>query len=126
MKKTSTTNQNTSFERIKQVDEKGNEFWSARNLSKVLEYSEYRHFIPVIERAKEACANSGQNISDHFEDLLEMVLIGSGAQRKSENVKLSRYACYLIGLYGELHAKAIHQKKKGQKKASRFLDHIES
>lgn len=87
---------NNLFEQIKQTDENGNEFWSARDLSKVLEYSEYRHFIPVIERAKEACTNSGQNISDHFEDILEMVNIGSGAQRQTESVKLSRYACYLI------------------------------
>lgn len=84
------------FEQIRQTDENGNEYWSARALSKALEYSEYRHFIPVIERAKEACLNSGQNTIDHFEDILEMVTIGSGAQRKTESVKLSRYACYLI------------------------------
>jgi DNA-damage-inducible protein D len=87
---------NSLFEQIRQTDKNGNEFWSARDLSKALEYSEYRHFIPVIERAKEACANSGQQIADHFEDILEMVNIGSGAQRKTESVKLSRYACYLI------------------------------
>ena len=91
------THQNLNlFEQIKQVDENGNEFWSARDLSKVLEYSEYRHFTPVIERAKEACTNSGQSLEDHFEDILEMVVIGSGAQRKTESVKLSRYACYLV------------------------------
>ena len=84
------------FEQIRQTDENGNEYWSARDLSKVLEYSEYRHFLPVIERAKEACENSGQLISDHFEDILEMVSIGSGAKRNTENIKLSRYACYLI------------------------------
>lgn len=84
------------FEQIKKTDEAGNEFWSARDLGKVLEYSEYRHFIPAIERAKEACRNSGQQVKDHFEDILEMVSIGSGAQRNTENIKLSRYACYLI------------------------------
>jgi DNA-damage-inducible protein D len=87
---------NNLFEQIKQTDENRNEFWSARDLSKVLEYSEYRHFLPVIERAKEACTNSGQQVADHFEDILEMVNIGSGAKRKTESVKLSRYACYLI------------------------------
>jgi len=61
-----------------------------------MEYSEYRHFIPPISRAKEACRNSGQQIVDHFEDILEMVKIGSGASRKVEDIKLSRYACYLI------------------------------
>lgn len=84
------------FEQIKQIDTDGNEFWSARDLAKVLEYSEYRHFIPAINRAKEACRNSGQQIVDHFEDTLEMVNIGSGATRKIQDVRLSRYACYLI------------------------------
>lgn len=86
----------TVFEQIRSTDKKGNEFWSARQLAKVLEYSEYRHFLPVISKAKEACSNSGQKVRDHFEDFLEMVVIGSGAQRKTESVRLSRYACYLI------------------------------
>ena len=63
----------TLFESIKEIDENGNEFWGARKLSKVLEYSEFRHFIPVIERAKEACENSGHAILDHFEDYLEEI-----------------------------------------------------
>lgn len=86
----------TVFEQIKKRDKNKNEFWTARDLSQVLEYSEYRHFKPVIDRAKEACRNSGYNVSDHFEDILEMVSIGSGAEREIDNVKLSRYACYLI------------------------------
>ncbi len=86
----------SAFEQIKRRDDNGNEYWSARDMAKVLEYSEYRHFQPVIERAKEACRNSGHAVSDHFEDILEMVTIGSGAQRSTENIKLSRYACYLI------------------------------
>ena len=86
----------TIFEQIKEIDENGNEFWGARKLSKILEYSEFRHFFPVIERAKEACKNSNHPIQDHFEDYLEMVSIGSGAERKMESVKLSRFACYLI------------------------------
>jgi DNA-damage-inducible protein D len=87
----------TVFEQIKQIDDAGNEWWSARHLGKILEYSEYRHFKPVIEKAKEACINSDQRIEDHFEDFLEMLDIGSGAKRPMEDgVKLSRYACYLI------------------------------
>ncbi|MBU0765887.1 MAG: DNA damage-inducible protein D [Bacteroidetes bacterium] len=86
----------TVFEQIKKLDENKNEYWTARELSKVLEYSEYRHFKPVIDRAKEACKNSGYNISDHYEDILGMVSIGSGAEREVNDVKLSRYACYLI------------------------------
>ncbi len=86
----------TVFEQIKQTDENGNEFWAARQLSKVLDYAEFRNFQPVIERAKDACRNSGQPVENHFVDYHEMVGIGSGAERKMESVKLSRYACYLI------------------------------
>lgn len=86
----------TVFEQIRQVDAQNNEYWNARTLSKALEYSEYRHFLPVINKAKEACENSGQSISDHFEDMLEMVQIGLNAVREIPTVKLSRYACYLI------------------------------
>lgn len=86
----------TIFEQIKRLDQTKNEYWTARDLAKVLEYSEYRHFKPVIDRAKEACKNSGYKVADHFEDILGMVSIGSGAEREIEDVKLSRYACYLI------------------------------
>lgn len=85
------------FEQIKHFEGNGMEWWSARELGKILEYSEYRHFKPVIDKAKEACKNSGQEIDDHFEEFLEMVKIGSGAERPMDDgVKLSRYACYLI------------------------------
>jgi DNA-damage-inducible protein D len=85
------------FEQIKRVDDAGNEFWSARDLGKVLDYVEYRNFKPVIEKAKEACKNSRQNVADHFVDFHEMVKIGSGAERGfDDGIKLSRYACYLI------------------------------
>ena len=84
------------FEQIRKTDEHGMEFWSARDLAKTLEYSEYRHFLPVIEKAKDACKNSGHRLSDHFEDILEMIEIGKGGKRQADSVKLSRYACYLI------------------------------
>lgn len=89
-------NNQTIFEQIKELDDQGNEFWTARKFSKVLEYAELRNFLPVIERAKEACKNSGQEVENHFVDFHEMVGIGSGAERRMESVKLSRYACYLI------------------------------
>ena len=88
--------QDSIFEEIKRVDENGAEYWSARDMAKVLEYSEYRHFKQVVDKAKEACANSQYKVEDHFVDMHEMVTIGSGAKRRSESVKLSRYACYLI------------------------------
>lgn len=84
------------FEQIKRLDENGNEYWSARDLGKVLEYLEYRNFQPVIERAKEACLNSGHRLADHFVDMHEMIEIGKGGKRSVESIKLSRYACYLI------------------------------
>jgi len=90
-----------TFEGMRQFDADGNEFWLARQLAKVLEYSEYRHFQPVIERAKEACRNSGYPVEDHFEDVLDMVDIGSGAKRQIADIRLSRYACYLIVQNGD-------------------------
>lgn len=87
---------NNIFEEIKRSNKKQNEFWSSRDLAKALDYSEYRHFVPVIKRAKEACKNSGEVIHNHFEDILDMVKIGSGAERAIDAVYLSRYACYLI------------------------------
>lgn len=101
MPKKITNQHHASFEGIRQRDEASHEFWSARQLAKALEYSEYRHFLPVIAKAQEACKHSGYSPSDHFEDILEMVNIGSGAKRKVEDIKLSRYACYLIVQNGD-------------------------
>lgn len=84
------------FESIKQIDENGIEYWSSRDMWKILEYTEYRHFCPVIEKAKKACLNSQENVNNHFEEILEMVPIGSSAERELKSIKLSRYACYLI------------------------------
>ena len=84
------------FEQIKEIDENGNEFWSARNLSKILDYQEFRNFLPVIDKAKIACGGSGQSNTDHFVHYHEMVSIGSNAKRQLDGIKLSRYACYLI------------------------------
>jgi DNA-damage-inducible protein D len=85
-----------TFERIKRVNPAGADFWSARELARVLEYTDFRNFIAVVSKAREACANSGHTVSDHFVDINEMVAIGSGAERKVEDWALSRYACYLV------------------------------
>ena len=71
-----------TFESIKHIDENGNEYWLARELSNILGYSQHRNFQPVIERAKEACKNSGQQSFDHIEDIRNMVKIGSNAGLK--------------------------------------------
>lgn len=86
----------TVFEQIKQSDENGNEFWMARQLAKTLDYTDFRNFSGVIEKAKEACENSGHAVNDHIVEANEMVAIGSGAEREMPSFKLSRYACYLI------------------------------
>ena len=86
----------STFERIKRVSPDGHDFWSARDLARVLEYTDFRNFIAVITKAREACAKSGHTVSDHFVDINEMVSIGSGARRPVEDWKLSRYACYLV------------------------------
>ena len=84
------------FEAIREEDEEGNEHWSARDLSKILGYTEWRNFTTAIEKAKEACQNSGQAVSDHFVGINKMVKLGSGSRRKLDDYHLSRYACYLI------------------------------
>ena len=68
-----------SFEDIKQIDKDGNEFWYARALGKLLGYSDFRNFTNVIEKAKEACVNSGQNISEHIVEVNEQLKFGQGA-----------------------------------------------
>ena len=72
--------QDSIFEQIKRVDENGAEYWSARDMAKVLEYLEYRNFLPVIKKAKEACANSQHKVEDHFVDMHDMVEIGKGVK----------------------------------------------
>ncbi len=84
------------FEQIKEVDENGNEFWGARKLSKILEYTDFRNFQSVIAKAKEACKNSGQEPLHHIVDFNEEIIHGKGAVQTYPSFKLSRYACYLI------------------------------
>ncbi|HBL33000.1 MAG TPA: DNA damage-inducible protein D, partial [Porphyromonadaceae bacterium] len=84
------------FEKIKRTDENGNEYWTARTLAKALDYTDFRNFLAVIEKAKEACINSHQQVANHLVEFNEMVSIGSGAKRLMPSYKLSRYACYLI------------------------------
>lgn len=99
-------NENT-FEGIKHLTEEGIEFWYARELQTVLEYTEWRNFETVINKAKEACNTSGNNMSDHFVDVNKMVPIGSRTQREIEDIMLSRYACYLIVQNGDPRKEVI-------------------
>ncbi|MCL2638906.1 MAG: DNA damage-inducible protein D [Oscillospiraceae bacterium] len=96
-----------SFEEIKKTDKNGNEFWSARDLQKVLEYTEWRNFSKVIDKAMLACKNSGNAVSDHFVDVNKMVGIGSGTGRDVDDYELTRYACYLIVQNGDPRKEVI-------------------
>jgi len=96
MTKIISKNNESLFEQIKHTDDYGNEYWMARQFAKVLGYTDFRNFIGVIEKAQEACKNSGNNPLDHLVEANEMVAIGSGAMREMSSYKLSRYACYLI------------------------------
>lgn len=84
------------FERIRQVDEDGLEFWSARDLMPILEYTKWQNFKTVLIKAQIACENSGNDPTDHFTGASKMVALGSDAKREVEDMHLSRYACYLI------------------------------
>ena len=100
-------NYNKTFEDIKHIDENGIEFWYARELQSVLNYKEWRKFENVINKAKESCKNSDITVFDHFVDVDKMVQIGSGAERKQKDYKLTRYACYLIAQNGDTRKKVI-------------------
>lgn len=90
-----------SFERIRQVDSAGEEYWFARELAPLLEYQDWRNFVQVVEKAKIACTQSGHEVPDHFGDVTKMVQIGSSAKRPIADFRLSRYACYLIVQNGD-------------------------
>jgi DNA-damage-inducible protein D len=82
-------------------DYKGVECWSARDLQVIFNYAEWRNFLKVIDKAKDACKNSGIALSDHFVDVNKMVTLGSGSQRELDDIALTRYACYLVAQNGD-------------------------
>lgn len=77
------------------------ECWSARDLQKLFGYSLWQNFCNVIDKAREACINVGQPISDHFIDINKKVELGSGAFREVDDIMLTRYACYLVAQNGD-------------------------
>jgi DNA-damage-inducible protein D len=85
-----------AFEDAARSDGDSTQFWDARDLARLLDYSDYRNFLTSVERAKQACRLSGIPLEDHFVDATEMVEVGSAALREVETIRLSRYACYLI------------------------------
>ena len=87
---------NSIFENIKNVDEYGQEYWYARELSKVLEYSDWRNFLKVLNKAKEACKNSGFNVDEQLVEVNKLSKRNNNAIANIQDFKLTRYICYLI------------------------------
>jgi DNA-damage-inducible protein D len=89
-----------TFEDIKHIED-GVEFWFARELAPVLEYSKWENFHRVIKRAMLACQNSGFSIGDCFPDVRKSIISGKGRKSTVVDYRLTRYACYLIVQNGD-------------------------
>ncbi len=96
-----------NFEDFAHKTDEGVEFWLARDLQKLLDYTQWRNFEQVIQKAKTACENSGFKVLDHFADASKMVGIGSGASKEISDIMLTRYACYLIAQNGDSRKESI-------------------
>ena len=95
------------FEDIRHIDENGNEYWFARELQDVFEYTQWRRFENTIDKAKMACKNSNISVEDHFAGVGKMINLGKGGKRNVGDYKLSRYACYLIAQNGDSRKEVI-------------------
>ena len=98
---------NKSFEDIKHIDENGVEFWYARELMTILEYNKWENFEKVINKAKDACENSGISVFEHFPDVRKLSKRANNAEIEIKDYKLTRYACYLIAQNGDSRKKVI-------------------
>jgi DNA-damage-inducible protein D len=97
------------FEQIRKINEHGMEYWSARDLAKILGYRDFRNFQDVLKKAKVSCEESEQAIADHFGDVTDMITVGKGAQRRIHDTHLTRYACYLVVMNGSASLQMFHK-----------------
>ncbi len=95
------------FEDIKHIDEDGNEYWLARELQNILEYTQWRRFEHTIDKAMTACKKSNISINDQFADIGKLIKHGKGGIRRIADYKLTRYACYLIAQNGDSRKEVI-------------------
>lgn len=95
------------FEDAAEIDDDGVEFWTARGMQELLDYAKWDSFLEVVDKAKTACGASGQPVANHFADTRKMVPIGSGAERDIPDIRLTRYACYLIAQNGDARKQPI-------------------
>ncbi len=100
MKKEIITKLHSEFETVVQNNGE-TEFWFARDLQKLLGYSEWRNFLVVVDKAKDACRTSKNDVNDHFVGVNKMIDLAKGAQRNIDDIMLTRYACYLIAQNGD-------------------------
>ena len=98
---------NKSFEDIKHIDENGVEFWYARELMPILQYSNWQNFEKIIDKAKISCKNSGISVFEHFIDVNKTIKMPKGAEKTILDYELTRYACYLIAQNGDSIKKVI-------------------
>ena len=98
---------NKTFEDIKHIDENGIEFWYARELMPILQYSNWQNFEKIIDKAKISCENSGISVFEHFIDVNKLSKRANNAEVEIKDYELTRYACYLIAQNGDSRKKVI-------------------
>lgn len=96
-----------AFELAAKQDDLGNEFWDARDLARLLDYSDYRNFQNIVDKAKNSSETAGISVADHFVDVTDMIDLGKGASREVKTIFLTRYACYLIAQNGDARKRPI-------------------